>query len=514
MQSIFKKSFLSIYNILLICIFSFLTLYRSVLATSGHLYWADEIRNYSSIVFHQNLIHGNFKAALLQLFTADARPGAVLFGAIPAHIQFILFPDKLTSYGNVRNFVTPNAFNPHIYDIPAYLNVLCTLISAILVYKLLQYCIRDKWITMAGVVVYGLLCNTNLYVRHILPYEMSLMLLLTGFYIVLLMHQRGRLGILTVMTCGLLSGIAFSAYPGYCYFVIINGILVYAVARKYIRMSIIYGLAFLSVIALYEVLARGCGVSYIQNTRELSSTIVHGSFSEGLIYIFRYLATVEGAIGYGLLFLCFIFIFWLLPKKKILLKPIFITLILCYLFHGIRAVIFQKVVFYGRILHMFIPFMVISGMMTLDAIKPEKIRHLFCYAILCLSVFSFAIYGPAYVKLLYPKDFIYKYLPHIAPGNVYMDNELEDDKKTFVPETHYVALINVIDFEPIPDSVYHAEIPGDMVLLKSKPHPLNFIANQFEGYSIEGRKKMKQRKYAMKMYVTKSRLDEFNVDGG
>lgn len=470
-----------------------LVIFRFSLITKGHFFDGDEGRYLHAFRFIKHALDGNPRRALFFIFRAQARPGFVLISLIPAALQIIASKIGIVSIGN-----------PHYFNIPSALNVLVSITSAIIFYHILLLCLKEQKQALLGTIVYSLLCNTNLYIRHLLPHDYSLLFFLIAILLILRARVLSEITIRVAIIGGIISAFGFLIYPAYYLFFIIVSAFIFFSAKDRGRILVWYSLSAAVLIVAFELLSNIAGTSYFYNCGLINVTVTHGSFQEGFIFIFRYLRDVEGLIGLFLLFMFFIYIFIILPRDSSNpIKPLFWAVILSYWFHAILGVVFLRMVFYGRMMHMYIPFVVIGAMFAINSLSKRNLRLTIMVLMFALSITSFFSFALEYVPLEYPRDLYLEYLADIPSQEIL---RVTEDNKLVRPDYDEYGAV-VVNFEPYPDikdEFYVLPDPGGMILVKTVAHTLKFSAYTFEHYPPYERKVLKDRNYQMRIYIKPS----------
>ena len=466
-----------------------LGIFRLWLITSGHRFWPDERRYMNALRSIKYIADGDFPTALSCLFRAHGRPVYILISMIPAGFQTML---------SNAGILTAN--NPHFFDVPGMLNVLVSLSLSVLFYHILLILSKNDLQALSGTIIYSLLCNTNLYVRHLLPYDYSLLLFMVALYLILKTKTPSGLNNKMAINCGLLSSLAFLTYPGYYSFGIILAALIYVSAKNKIKTVFLYLSSAAAVVILFQTISCFADKTFFANLHKLSSTINQGSFEEGYVFIFRYMSTVEGLIGYALMALFSFYVIFLLLRDSNKLKILFLAVVLAYLCHGTLTVVFHKMVFYGRLIHMYVPFVVLGAMLALSHINNQRVRRAAILFMIVLSLISFVNFVTEYAWLSYPEDFAHRFIPYTPKKDICAVDELKKVKESDIEGYPFVT-VNLKILYPI-RKFFPLKTPPGMVLVKSVPHPLNFSAYAFESYSIIERERLRDRKYQMRIYKT------------
>jgi len=380
--------------------------YRLSLIGSGHFFYGDEWAYNCAMPLIDHLSAGEYFFGVFELFRPSARPGFVLVSVVPVVLQRVV--------GSLLS-LTPDTL--HYYDAAAAYNVGISLCVTVCLYGIGRSWLRSPWYALLFAGAHALLANSNVWVRHMVPYHESLLMGLIALW--LLSRQEGsrKRVIVRTFAAGLLSTLAYATYPGFYPFVILNGVVMLAVVPKRIAGAASYAIASASVIGGFEVLARSVGTSYIQDmlhSQERMGLWANASWNagasqEGYVFIWRYIRDVEGVFGIVLLGLFACGVGLLLWRRSIELPRAarigIAAAVGCYLLHASAAVLFQKVVFYGRFLALYLPFVVCGAVLTLKHIPTPPIRRVGVCAFVLVSLGSFVLFARQYAALVYPSDF-------------------------------------------------------------------------------------------------------------
>lgn len=333
----------------------------------------DENRYMSSQNAFEMLRKGEAKKATAQLFMAQARPGYVLFGMVPASAQIMLANYLKVSYNSESVLWVPYFFNFSIF--------LLILYFIYIISRRLGYPIE---VSLFNVLFYSIFANSYLYIRHMFPYDIALLLLLMAFYQILEMFNNNH-SVSVYLQMGIFMGFAYVTYPGYFQFVILLSSVMVMLLLKInkgmlFRRAIIPVTVFILIIFIFEFLSNYCHTSYLQESRTLSSTIVQGDFNEVPSFLFKYLIYAKFPTGIIFLFLLFVSIYILFkfkedkPRNHYLIKLLLLMSFLVFSVFLVQGYFFHKMVLYGRLLHQYFPLLVIfiSPLITIIFEKKEK----------------------------------------------------------------------------------------------------------------------------------------------
>lgn len=257
-----------------------MTLFRLTLITKGHRFDLDEDRYLAALYFWTALVNGDVSFAFELLFCVQGRPGFVVLSIIPAGIQQLLLKANII-----------NTQSLHFYDIVSLFNVAVLTINGVLFYRIVRLLSNSKSAALTGSIIYGVLVNTNLYIRHLFPYDHALLFYFIAIWLIVRDWKSGRLQPLTPIYCGLLCALSILTYPGYILLSIVIAVSLIGLGRGTILRFII---PFIAVIMAMEVFSNGLKRSYLTQLAYLSTTVNHGSYAEGFSFMPTYLMEVEG----------------------------------------------------------------------------------------------------------------------------------------------------------------------------------------------------------------------------
>lgn len=390
-----------------LCLIVFLTLlsvYRFSLVTRGHFAWSDERCYTPAGKLVDALLSGDARGAISHLYTAGpgvppGRPGFVLVAVVGELCQ---------RAAHALGGAGPESI--HYYDSASALNVVVTLGVSVLVYALGCHWSGSRWYGLLACVVYSLLCNANVWIRHLVPYQVSMLFGLWALWSLSKMggHVPCRVG--RVMLAGVSTSMAYACYPGHYAFVLMNGLVALLVLRPKLRSVLVFGGSALSVMVTLELGSRFVGGSYLGDLRTLSSSIGMGDLNEGYVFAWRYLRDVEGIAGIvlGILFAGFVvLVLWRrearLPRAA---RVALAGAVACYLLHASMGVLFGKMVFYGRVLMVFLPMLVVGAVLGLMHVRWMALRRAGVGLLGAASAYSFACFAVDYSRVTYPGEFL------------------------------------------------------------------------------------------------------------
>lgn len=483
----------------------------------------DETRYYETIISLESLSQHHIDSFIYHLNCLHGRPGEAVSMIPPAIIQGLLYRFEGISTGN-----------PVSLMIPVYYNMLISLLLLFSLYKLAVLILKDKDHALLVVIFFKLLSSSNIYLRHILPYDKSLLcFILIIYYYLKNQESNGRI---LYLNLGILCGLAIVIYPGYYFIPAFLGILVFFRDiisdnnfKKFVLHGIITLAGFLIVIASFEFISRFGGQSYLLSGYSLSDSVVQGTFEESLLFPLKYLVAVEGIPGLIILIsviaILYVFMRKMAAEKNgdlLSANPIYPLLLITLsgiLLHGIMGTVFHKMVFYGRLIHLYLPVLCICLVYSCTLIQNKKTRTALLSSALLVFLIHFIIFSITYSRIGYPKDMLYALgidNKNFSDSKFYFEsdsilykvispnplNKLSNEPYT--RDSNYL-LVNCCYYYPVKDPHdFKPFIPSaNLTCIEKKPYYLTFPAYAFEGFSVEERENLFKRKYEVQIYKTR-----------
>ncbi|GAA3987817.1 hypothetical protein GCM10022407_35530 [Hymenobacter antarcticus] len=479
-----------------------ITAVRISLIGKGTMAFVDEQRYVTAMLGLRALGEGHGLEFLRAINSMGARPGDGLWRAIPGLGQAVLL---------LATGLNPNS--PPSLQVPQLFNVLIMSLNMLLLYKIYRQFFRAS-MALLGMVLYSSLINTNLYLRHLLPYDHALFFFLLALWLLLRLAARPagwKYGLV-----GALAAFSYAVYPGYFMgpAVLLALGIVLALASP---VDGSYGpsvgrlvpvgwqlAGLLVVLGGLQLVSRLADTSYLASSRYISTTVTQGSFDEGLSFIGSYYWQVEGGLGLGLLLLFGIGLLVSLRaigqrQGRYTTLPLAALLSIAFLawlgYAG--AVLAHKLVFYGRILHFFGPFVVLGALVALNAgaqawPKGSKLVLTLAWG---LAVWHFGAFARTYQAIDYPCDVAYHYGIHnqnqIAANETSVCDKNIVFYRLFGPrlrpgqpmllETARYQLLNFAYLYPI--TCYKTPERQAGTVVASVPYFMKYRAYQFEGHN-------------------------------
>ncbi|ALW87133.1 hypothetical protein AUC43_19860 [Hymenobacter sedentarius] len=483
-----------------------LTVVRLSLIGKGTMAFVDEQRYVTAMLGLRALSEGHVREFLQAINSMGARPGDGLWRVIPGLGQAALL---------VLFKLNPNA--PPSLQVPQVFNVLIMSLDMLLLYRIYRRFFPVSF-ALLGVALYSSLVNTNLYLRHILPYDHSLFFFLLALW--LLLSPAKKRPIKRYWWVGLISGMSYAVYPGYFMGpAVLLALTVWMAIPPRIKSghtnkpvsfrplaAQLTGLV--AVLVLFEALAQLSDTSYLASSRYIATTVTQGSFEEGFSFICHYFWEVEGWLGVGLLGL---FVAGLLlsirqlqaataqyiPESEYALDVSALLSIgfMAWLGYAVAVQFAHKLVFYGRILHFFVPLIILGGIFALHSAAShwQQSKTFLLISGWALALWHFGAFDSAYRFVNYPSDVVYDFgiqdarqiagidITGCDKGVVYyrLFGPRIRDKGTF--DAPKYQLVNFAYLYPI--SCYQAPPANAGSVVASVPYFMKYTPYQFEGHS-------------------------------
>lgn len=349
--------------------------------------------------------------AIKDIFSAQGRPVGVIFHIIPNTLQYI------TSHlFNLSYYESKNSFPLFIFNFI----ILCFILIVHYLFSKLLF--NDTFLALISVLLFSTLTDSYIYLRHALPYDMSLLIFYVALYKIAIYTKNNCLSNKKSLIIGFCSFLGFSVYPGYfvLYFIILfillfnklnlDNIFKRLFASIYFLLGGILGLFF------FDKISRLVKTSYILNLQALSTTINQGSFEESYIFLFKYLIEVEGLAGLilliGLLFFFFIINYQIKNKKfeqYSLINLLGIAVIGAFLSYASAGYFLHKVIFNTRLLHQYLIFICIIALYAINIVIAGLIKENIVIALIgMVFIINYIVNIGNYCQLYYPRDILWQ----------------------------------------------------------------------------------------------------------
>jgi hypothetical protein len=492
-------------SVAVLVVFGVIAAFRLTLLGRGAMAFLDETMYYKAALALDQLRGGHLAAAINHIASNNGRPGNAILQLVPAALQAIPF-----AFG-----VSPS--NPWSLMIPVACNALVTLATLFFFWRIaLQLFDGDRVASALAAAVYGVLANSNLYVRHLLANEPAMCIVMAALWLALSRPATLRLAV----SVGLLSGFAVTVYPGYAIFALVPAVSLTVspglrvAARALAAAGFAAGVT--AIVLAMELFCRAGGISYVASARTLSGTITQGSFDEGWIFLPRYLIQVERFAGAVLLCGAAAFAYRLLRvvAGRRTLRPIHWVVIAAtagWAWQAFASTVLHSMVLYGRLIHPWMAFLVWATIESVRSAPRAALRNSL-YAIVALaSVVSWFLFARDYLPVAYPADVLYAFRINTAivpaaqrrclmsPLQVY-ESPAPLDRRTGAPYSarRDYTLINFCQGEPSAEHRPAADATCSPERFRA-PHFMAFRAYGFEGLTPEQRDEIARPEYALRI---------------
>lgn len=503
---------MSTFSRFLLFLLVFLVASKALLLGNGYLANPDENRYITTQQAAEYALKGDWYQLIRELYTLDARPGLVIVTMPVAMLQIAVANLLLVPYNSFWPSLILQTFNLVIY--------------VLLLIVLIRISCRFGFsieVGLTGAVLYGLLQNSYVYIRHAFPYDIALLLMLLG--LLWLTGQPSRLrsfGIGAVVSFGL------TVYPGYFPLAFAIGLFALYHWILYSGLKAAFSQAGLAIVGAmsipwcFEAASRLVGVSYFREIFSVSGAIIQGDFSESFTFLFKYLIEVEKIYGISFLLLFIIAIYVVIKNPDGMLNEFKISrfafflvcLVFFYIIYAYLGYFAQKMVFYGRLLHQYFPFMALFAALGFNYLirKDNRVGFIVISVFLIISVMG----QYSYAKTAYPKDIfrrvvlnnptfrnynIVEYCPWDSASPVTKGMNLKYDtinsSKVVVTDFCYVYYLKNKNMHH-----YFSDSQG-LKLVFQAPHFMNLPVYQFEGAGITERRLYRLFPMSMRIYRTR-----------
>lgn len=486
----------------------------------------DEGRYLKSFDALRAAIHGDWHGCAYALSMTDARPLDALWRCLPAAGQL-----ALAHWAGWSIYTYPSLLVPTVF------NWATTVLAAGYFWAICRRVLRPsaagaQWALVAAILYAGLV-NTSIDVRHIVPYDAAMLLFLGLLYWVLGQMATPPTGFWAKL--GLGAGALWLVYPGY-YAAL--GLLLAPVlnwqqpltwVRKHLTHLLLPGVGFATPLLAAEVLSRyGGGPPFWAVSYDLSLHVLQGDPAEGYTFLFSYLWRVEAGLGLVLLLLLLLAagqkiqalrthgLAAIIPRTP--LQKLLIAAVLLFLAHATAAAGWHRIVWYGRLLRLYMPFVVLAGVAALSAARWRPVAAGVALASCVVAEVSYCLFLVGYARIVYPPDIISAYkLRCISKNKLLYFNEIKaGDKMLYRVDSRKVApvadcppapgdsltiLVNfallyplrAADWRPLPALGSTARVVFDAPLNRSFP------AYEFEGLRPSERAEARRRQFRLRI---------------
>lgn len=351
-------------------------------------YWPDESR-YPHLIANldEAFRSGKILLPLQQLFNLDARPGAGLFYYPAAFLEW-----KIPS--------VPFAL---------YYNLIINSLILILVFFIVKK-IQNTNVAIVTTLLVTLSIASLTYIRHTLPYDIAIFLLLLGLYLHVYFKK--------IFVFGLLAGFSFLTYPSYYYYLFPIPLMLILFHRS-IKPAIFFTLGFSLLLISTQFFSIVIdGASYFRTLQDQSggvTAIQQGDYIPAASFMSEYILAVDGYWNLFLILAIFPCLFLIKDRKKIVFFALYLTFV--FLILESFSHILQKHVLYGRTVRpLYLLALGLSVAIFERVLNNFKSKKIYTFGIITLLLVSFLNWLPrflTYKNLTYPNQFIRKSIEYL-----------------------------------------------------------------------------------------------------
>jgi hypothetical protein len=351
--------------------------------------------------------------AVDRMFCVEGRPGDSFLKLIPAIGQILV-----EKYFSIRYSDPANSFVVFMYNF--IINIFIILIH----YKISRLLFKKELWALTSTFILISMISFTVYLRHALPYDAALLILYYATWFALKRQVYDNISNRDAFIIGVLIFGAYTVYPGYYPSIFILFVIIISAGlseKNYstvFHRAIFYGIGLLTVLVTFEILGRIGRHSYIKEFLELSGTVTQGTFSESYLFLIKYLVYAEKITGALLLLLLLISVPYALlnvshfkkTRISLIMYSLLFSVVLCILGYATLGVVFKKMVFYARLLHLYFPFLIIIGIYFLEEMHDKfNINYIYsAYIIILTCIAGYTVNLSDYLSIHYPKDIGYE----------------------------------------------------------------------------------------------------------
>ncbi len=471
------------------------------LAGDGFLAFPDENRYFASEEAITSVKQKDFNGVVKAIFSTQGRPGEVLTKTIPMYIQ-ILSHRVLHIY----KFAPENTFPLFLFNFIIYILILS------LIYRLGLFTLNSPIYALILVLLYSLCTNSYLYLRHALPYDTSLLIFLFVIYKIVRTNPNFYI-------IGFLAFFGYLTYPGYIFLFGFSAalVLIYRIDTfnniNYIK-SVKFFVGATVCLLIFEGLSSIADLSYLKIAYNISDKITQGDFNESFTFLVKYLVEVEQLTGLFMLTIILLSLYFIPRFEKQITS--FITLSLLFLILGYTTwatlgYFFHKVVFYGRLIHMYLPFLCFISIYVIYKIETEfKLDFKVLTCLLFTGQYIFTFY--TYQKIAYPRDSVFRLSTkfqiqsfsnvNTIGNNTRVPNRFDKENSINFNSTKNsnAIIVNCVFFDDVNDITNQEDFAGYKKVY-DESHFLSFKAYQYEGWGINSRSILEKFKPSISLYL-------------
>jgi hypothetical protein len=438
--------------------------------SGGQHYWPDELRYDRSREAVEALFHRDGNAARRALAHPDHFLFSVL-GLVPATIELLTGPDD---------------------RIPALFFSLFSVASIALLYGLVRRLGESEQAAFLAALVFAASATQLYYSRHLLPYDAAMAMGIGA----LCVAARPVSNLRGALLCGLLASAAVLTYNGY-FLLAGSALLMHALSARSWRDAARRLAVSAGVFALPFAAIAGAGAleggDFLQVWAGFLRSVTQGSFAEGWWIPFAYLWHAEHLLT-ALWAAAFAFAAVRLAhgdRSRALLFGV-AGILLTYGGLVVGSVALQRFVVYGRQVRQLVPFACVLAALAMQRLAASgSPRRFLARTAIAATVAQAAWNFRTPLTQVFPDEF--RRMAERVPRR-------GDDASRFLLYAEHIY--------PTP-AVY----PAVGVVLLARPHPLQFLPYQYEGYGPAERAALREIDIRMRLVEVPTRISSRETMG-
>lgn len=425
---------------------------------------------------------GDYSILIKRLFNNDARPGAGLFYYPSAFLEW-------------KNPGIP--FGP-IYNLA--INILSLTLIFFIVKKNLN---RNEAIIVTLLITLSI--SSLIYIRHMIPYDIALFLLILGLFFYVYFKKS--------LLFGILAGLSFLTYPSYYYYLFPLPLFLFLYSRS-IKPALLFIVGIFIILISTHLFSIFIGGELYFRSLQIQSggvTAIHqGDYLPAANFISEYILATDGVWNLLLILISVSSLIAIKNKKRITFFALYLLMV--FLILEFTSHILEKHVLYGRTVRpLYLMTLCFAGLTLERALNNLKNKRYYILGVSILILVTVTNWWPrfaVYKNLVYPKQFQQKakdYLNSKYGGNYdltdnavfvnYWDKGEKVPIHFFNPEKGEAGkfyIMNAVQMYPYYGNYNMNDFCQHEVLLKELHIQAMFKSYLFEGYKRKMREEMRK----------------------
>lgn len=440
----------------------------------GQYYFSDEQRYQVSRQFVDSVFQGRLAEAFSGLFTAPEHLGFKIIGILPAMLEKLTQPSLI---------------------IPALFFSLFSVLNLYLIFLLSQRAGASPDESMLALGIAAASQSLLYYARHLMPYDTAMTF---GLLSLVLGLKKGA-GARTSLLCGALGFLCFLTYNGYwtlAGFALLSHLFSgEGKPVNFLQRGMLLATGCLIPLVLLMLAARASGINLLLEYANFAGTVTQGDYTEGWSLPFEYFWHTEHFLIIVLALLSLYAVIGIFKNKERNQIRWLAGIFFVYVCLAVFSVYFHSFVVLGRLARQIMPFLILLAAHGMAQIRllPFAPRYATGFVMAVILLQGLWNYGNSF-RLSYPKEFSRQ------AQIQFTDFKFSEKRMAFgapaLCEHNGYVMENAKYFLQVPE--VHSEIQEQVLL--SRPHPVNFLPYQYEGYPPKERREFRERNLQMNLY--------------